>query len=363
MLPMLASGSEAELQKATTLSGLSWSLMAAIGSSTGGLLVALFGVKGCFCIDSMTYLTSAALLAYRVQGTFLPTEEETKRKRRASSITVRRRTSINGCSGNNGTTELIWGSSELHAAIEHEEQEFLVENGNHDDTDLIVVEQNHWFMFLYGLRFAFVESPFVGCYALLKGTAALAFGATDVLNVSFSTRGTENNPQLTSFKLGALFGCVGIGCIIGSVLCDKLVSLSRPLRIVRLCLLGFLLISLGCLTMGLFPDYFVFICLSGVVRSTGSSLVWINSVLLLQKYSPPILLGRVQSIDFASALFGEAVSAMGGGLLMDNAGVTPEQLSILLACISLGWFIFWSPFLAFKTPKEPYSSSDKGPLS
>ncbi|KAG7342466.1 major facilitator superfamily transporter [Nitzschia inconspicua] len=356
MLPMLANDSDSELQKATTLSGLTWSLMAAIGSSTGGLLVAVFGVQGCFMIDSLTYLISATLLAYRVEGTFVATEEEKKKqKKRASSITITR-TTTNGCAVNNGGSDVFWTNAEFHAAIQHEEHQCIVDGGTDDDGDLTPEQQSQWSMFLYGLRFAFVDSPMVGCYALLKGTAALAFGATDVLNVSFSARGTEDNPSLTSFKLGALFGCVGIGCIIGSVLCDMLVALSRPLTIVRLCLTGFLLISLGCLTMGLFPDHFVCICLSGVVRSTGSSLVWINSVLLLQKYSPPILLGRVQSIDVASALLGEAISAMGGGLLMDNAGISPEQLSILLACISIGWFVFWSPFLACKTPKVPFSS-------
>ena len=106
--------------------------------------------------------------------------------------------------------------------------------------------------------------------------------------------------------------------------------------------------------MGMFPDHFAAICFSGVVRSTGSSLIWINSVLLLQKYSPPILLGRVQSIDVASALLGEAISALGGGLLMDDAGVSPENLSFLLAIIAFGFFTFWTPFLAFKTPQEPY---------
>jgi MFS family permease len=362
MLPMLASNSQSELQKATTLSSLTWSLMAAIGSSTGGLLVALFGVQGCFLIDSMTYLISAALLSYRVKGTFLATEEEKKQKQRASSILVRR-TSTTSCAGNNAVgSELMWGNSEFHAVIQQEEQQCLID-GDDNAAVIAVNHQSQWSMFLYGLRFAFVESPMVGCYALLKGTASLAYGATDVLNVSFSARGTEDDPQLTSFKLGALFGCVGIGCIIGSSLCDMLVTLSHPLRIARLCLVGFFLLALGCLTMGLFPDHFVCICLSGVVRSTGSSLIWINSVLLIQKYSPLILLGRVQSIDLASGLLGEAVSAMGGGLLMDNAGVSPEQLSILLACISIGWFLFWSPFLSFKTPKVPYSSDGSSQTS
>ena len=77
------------------------------------------------------------------------------------------------------------------------------------------------------------------------------------MNVVFSSRNSETNPQRTSLKLGILFGCVGIGCIIGSTLCDLLVTLSQPLRIVRLCLVGYCLIALGALLMGMLGDSFL----------------------------------------------------------------------------------------------------------
>jgi MFS family permease len=355
MIPMLANKSESELQKATTLNGLTWSLMAAIGSSTGGLLVASFGVNGCFVVDSVTYLTSAYLLTNHVKGRYMATEEERKQKQRTSSLTITRTSTTNGTCAANPQTPLF-GSSELAASV----QRNLDDDSNHYNDDdrvsepLRTVQTSQWDMFVHGIKFAFVLSPTVGAYALLKGTAALAYGATDILNVSFSARGNEDDAQLTSFKLGALFGCVGLGCIIGSTMCDLLVTLSQPLHIVRLCLMGYCLIALGCLIMGMFPDHFGLICLSGIVRSTGSSLIWINSVLLLQKYSPPMLLGRVQSIDVASALFGEAVSALGGGLLMDNVGVSAEHLSMALAALSICFFAFWTPFLSFKTPTESY---------
>jgi hypothetical protein len=310
-------------------------------------------VQGCFMIDSATYLISAALLKYRVKGTFLATEEEMQQKRRASSISViMTRTSTTGSCANNQGPEKFLDSSEFNATLQRQ-----IDLGDDEkSSEFVSVQQSQWAMLLYGFRFAFVEEPLVGAYALLKGTAALAFGATDVLNVSFSARGSEDDPEKTSLKLGALFCCVGIGCIGGSMLCDMLVTLSQPLRIVRLCLVGYIVMSLGCLMMGMFPDQFACICLSGIIRSSGSSLIWINSVLLLQKYSPPIVLGRIRSIDVAAALLGEAVSAMGAGLLMDNLAVSPEQLSLLLAVVSLGVFFFWTPFLAFHTPKEPFSS-------
>jgi len=363
MLPLLASSSDQELQKATTLSGVTWSLMAALGSSTGGLLVALFGVQGCFILDSLTYLVSAVLLLYGVKGSYLATNEDDtniphnkqqqRQRRRASSVS---KTSTTGGSGNGGQ-EFLVASLELQTSFAEEDE---------NDTDNPSMDQlpsppqprqqpktqSELSMLMYGLRFAFLESPLVGAYALLKGAAATAYGATDVLNVSFSSRGSEDVPSTTSLKLGILFGCVGVGCIIGSTLCDLLVTLSRPLRIVRSCLGGYCLISLGCLLMAQFPDYFAWICVSGIIRSVGSSLIWINSTLLLQKYSPPVLLGRVRSIDVSAALFGEAFSALGGGLLMDNLDVSPERLSLLLSLVAVGCFLFWTPLLGFRTPKE-----------
>lgn len=48
IIPLLVQNEE-ELQKATTLSGISWSFIAAFGSATGGFLVTWLGMRGCFC--------------------------------------------------------------------------------------------------------------------------------------------------------------------------------------------------------------------------------------------------------------------------------------------------------------------------
>ena len=373
MLPLLANKSQHELQKATTLSGVTWSLMAAIGSSTGGLFVALFGLVGCFIVDSLTYVISALLLTYGVHGSYLVSDEEEKlqqkqqqQRSRSSSISltattttaVITKTSTTGGSGNGGPDNLalaienITDSEDQSSTVDLDDTEQQLPTTTttpKQSTSSGATPKNTTFM--YGLQFAFIECPLVGAYALLKCTAGLAYGPCDVLNVVFSSRNSETNPQRTSLKLGILFGCVGIGCIIGSTLCDLLVTLSQPLRIVRLCLVGYCLIALGALLMGMFPNHFEFICVSGVIRSIGSSLIWINSTLLLQKYTPPTLLGRVRAIDVAGALFGEAFSALGGGLLMDKKGISPENLSIMISVVAMGCFVLWSPIIGFRTPK------------
>jgi MFS family permease len=391
IVPLLVS-SEAELEKATTLSSVTWSLVAAMGSSLGGAVVAVFGVRGCFVVDSMTYLLSAAFLAYGVKGSFVATEEEVK-KRRSTIVSVMevgeivgrtqpQRKSGNGDGDGAATTAPATAavpkvhhppkkprsssitiqstSGAVNCLIDMEAEGVGIlltktDDLTHTITTTSASSRSQLSMFLQGIRYAFVIEPTVGAYALLKGSAALTYGGTDVLNVAFSALGSSSSggdvqqqqqQHQTSIRLGILFACVGIGCIIGSTLCDVYASLTRPQQIVPLGLSGFALMSFGCLLMGLFPQHFVFICVSGIIRSTGSSLLWICSTLLVQKYSPPTMLGRIQSIDLAAGLFGEASSAMGGGLLLDNVdGFTPERLALVLAGIAFASYIFWNIYL------------------
>lgn len=49
ILPQMVDDDEF-LKMATTLTGLAWSLMAAVGSSLGGVLLPIIGFRGCFCV-------------------------------------------------------------------------------------------------------------------------------------------------------------------------------------------------------------------------------------------------------------------------------------------------------------------------
>uniref|UniRef100_A0A7S4ER63 Major facilitator superfamily (MFS) profile domain-containing protein n=1 Tax=Pseudo-nitzschia australis TaxID=44445 RepID=A0A7S4ER63_9STRA len=346
-----------ELKKGTTLIGLTWSLMAALGSSLGGVLVAAFGIEGCFVIDSVTYLLSAIILYYGVEGNYNVT---TSSKNTSLSDVERWRRSSLSCSNEEnevvidadcaptGETTILLPEKQRGSRDESREEDQQQKDATNDDSN----SASSLTMYVRGLRFLLVQEPLVGTYALLKGSAAWAYGAADVLNVAFSARGSETNLSLTSLKLGILFGSIGVGCIIGSILTDVLSSLSRPKRIVKLCLMGYVSMSIGLFQMALFPNFFASICISGVVRSMGASVIWINSTLLVQKFTPPGLLGRVNSIETGVALLGEALSALGAGLLMDYMGISPEGLSLILAAVALCWFLIWSP-LAFRSPKIP----------
>lgn len=315
--------------------------MAAVGSALGGVLVAAFGIQGCFVIDSITYLISAAIMYFGVKGNY-----------NASSITrsIDQPVEEKADKHNPDDEELSLLEEDCGSQKEVPLSDPKGYNDG-DDNDLIDLDHSDssggFHLFGRGLKFLFLKKPLVGACALLKGSASLVYGAVDVLNVAFSTRGSESDPSKTSFKLGMLFGCVGVGCIIGSAASDAFSDLSLPRRTARVCMGGFLSMGIGMLWMSAIPDVFTFVCLSTVIRSIGSAVVWINSSLLIQKFTPPGLLGRVSSFDSGVALCAEALSALGGGMLMDQRGLSPEGLTLILGCIALCFFFFWSP-LAFR---------------
>ena len=384
------SNSDEELKKATTLYALCWSLMAALGSAVGGVLVATFGIQGCFIIDAITYLLSALILQWGVHGNFkvtttttqsaVPTTDTTgnEAEKAAAAENVaydhpgrrlqRRRSSsssVASCVSSSHTLIISSGGGCPPTATTICSITKNVVDDNDDDTSTGISRSSNedqqskktisatpptlWMLYLEGIAFA-IQNPILGSYVLLKGSMAIAFGAADVLNVRFSARGNANNASLTSLKLGAVFGCVGLGCILGSVVTDTGTSLSRPLGLARVCLLGFVCNALGFYLLSLFPDNFDMVLISVIIRTCGCSTSWITSSLLLQKFTPIHLLGRIQSLDTGIAYLGEAVSAYVGGVCMDEPyNVSPEYLSFLLATVAVCFFFVWSP-LAFKGP-------------
>jgi MFS family permease len=109
------------------------------------------------------------------------------------------------------------------------------------------------------------------------------------------------------------------------------------------CLYSLLLSAVGTLLTGL-PSPFWILCVWSAVRSMGSSVLWINSSLLLQKFSHAEMLGRVSAMEYALALFAEALSAVLAGVLQDNLSWTAEEVSIGLGAfgvvLSLAWGVY-----------------------
>lgn len=282
MVPLLVTEEE-YLKKATTLTGLAWSLMAAFGAGLGGFAVAAFGIKYCFILDSLTFVGSAMLM-YMVGGTWSAVDRLSEKYE--SSLHQVMAMTMDGCS--------------------------------------------------------YLRQSFFGSLIFLKASVSLIYGACDVLNVAFSERGSTTY-ESSSRKLGLLFSLVGVGCIIGPLVCDRYTSMDKLSTLQLASLYSIIAATVGVLGMGLFHPFF-YTCLFTVVRSAGSSATWIYSSILLQTFSSPEKLGRVLSVDYALALLCESFGALTSGILMDNYHFEPEQVSLLMATTGAILSVFWIIF-------------------
>jgi len=220
LLSSIGKSYDQELKKATTLMSLTWSLMAAVGSALGGVLVATFGIQGCYWIDSLTYLLAMLLLQFGVSGNFNVFIEDDlndalrqlSRRQSSSSqmlVTNRRRSSLAmACDGN----PLMGAGMRMSVAMELDDDDLflnedLLDDNNETTTTKPTSNDN---MLVQGLKFAFVQEPLVGSYALLKGCMSLTVAAQSILNVRFSETKDDNNED-SSMRLGFLFACIGLG--------------------------------------------------------------------------------------------------------------------------------------------------------
>lgn len=286
IVPLMVS-TEGDLKKATTLSVLAWSLMAAIGAALGGLFVAIMGIQLCFVVDSMSYLVSALLIQW-IGGEY------------------------NAAEGHERKYESVW-------------------------------EQIKG-MTVDGARY--LCSSFFGGIVFVKASGAILFGASDVLNVSFAERDVEAEGN-ASLRMGAIFAASGIGCLLGPLGADYAKGETPPASYLQLGFIGGLsFLTAGYFALGLTQN-FLLICLISVFRAAGSSLLWIDSSVILQMFSAPHVLGRVMAVEYAIATLMEALSAVFAGYSQDHFDMTPQGVSLVLSAmgtvIALMWSIYhWS---------------------
>lgn len=185
---------------------------------------------------------------------------------------------------------------------------------------------------------AYLRASFFGTLVLVKASGALVYGASDVLNVSFSERVKDNH---SSERLGALFAIVGIGCLLGPLVADRLTTMSDPTSLQLACIVAMAIEALGALGMAAFNPFWC-ICLMTGFRAAGSSVLWVDSSLLLQKFSAPEMLGRVFSVDYSLANLTEAMAALLCGVLQDRAHLSAQYASLVFAGIGSLVVVAWS---------------------
>lgn len=292
--------SDAQLKKATTLEGLTWSVMQALGAAASGWIVGALGIRMCFVVDGLSYGISAIGLGF-VSGSYKVIDDTQKVALKSSTSSA------------NGPT---------------------------------ISPLRHFYkMAIDGGQYLY--QSYFGALVFLKGTAALGYGACDILNVAFAEQtpaGEVAAAMESNGRIGILFSLVGVGCLVGPLVAEPWIHVERPITLQTSCLLAFLLSTVGYFGWATIP-YFWSICIFAVIRAAGSSNIWIHSTLLLQKLSAPRMLGRVLATDYAIALVGEALAAYLCGVFMDNHPTwTPYQISMTLAILTTvltgGWLFY-----------------------
>jgi len=65
-------------------------------------------------------------------------------------------------------------------------------------------------------------------------------------------------------------------------------------------------------------------------RAAGSSMVWVYSSVMLQLMTHKNILGRILSIEFATAIFAEGVSSFVAAFLLDKAGFKETTVCLII---------------------------------
>jgi MFS family permease len=278
-----------ELVPANALDSLTWSTMLAFGALLGGIVAATLGIAQAFFLDALTFLLSAVLIS-RIAG---PIRAE--------------------------RTVLARGSL---------------------------------FEFMDGLRYLRKQIFILGV-ALVKAGGALAWGAinvleityaTEVFQVDFSAFGLSFATAIDSGTavLGLIYFVSGLGTGLGPLVLRRWLG-DAPIRQRWAISLGFGFMTLGLLLLSIAPSLGLF-SLGTLVRTVGSGTIWVFSAALLQMIVPDGLRGRVFAFEFAALTLTQSLSTFWAGFAQDTLGLTVRHVSLTMAIVAailgLSWLIF-----------------------
>ena len=149
-----------------------------------------------------------------------------------------------------------------------------------------------------------------------------------------------------SVTLGLIYACVGVGCQLGPLLwnhCtpqkEKSLLFAVVIAFVQMGISYVLLVYSGSLgrIWGMFA--------ATVLRTMGSSIVWIYSTLLLQRAVSGHMQGRVFAIEQAICVLSEIGSIVLGGIFFDRLEWSVEEtcqvMGLVGGCVSLFWMLVY----------------------
>ncbi|MCB0190730.1 MAG: MFS transporter [Anaerolineae bacterium] len=281
-----------DLITANALSGATWSSMLALGAATGGLITALLGVTSAFIIDAATYLVSAYLITRIAFPSKIMEGEATT------------------------STEAGWQS------------------------------------FIEGLNYL-RERPEVLAITLLKASSAIAFGAIEIVQVSFAE---EFFPLAgnSSATLGLIYFVVGLGTGLGPIVAQHF-SKDRLWPMYYAILIAYGVMFLGCLLLGWAPTLTI-VLMGTFIRTVGTGINWVYSSSLIQMSVPDNFLGRIFAFDLAMTTLAASASTFWGGWAKDTLAYTAHQISLSMAgvCFIAGviWMLYLITYARKHTPSQ-----------
>jgi MFS family permease len=139
--------------------------------------------------------------------------------------------------------------------------------------------------------------------------------------------------------LGVMFGAFGLGAVLGPLIANRISDASEG-SLKQWIAIGFALMIVGWLTIGLAPSLWI-VAVGCAMRGSGGSINWTFSSVLIQMKVPDAYLGRVFGFDFMLFFLALSGSVLFSGYLLDELALDPRRLVLYFAAATLGPLTFW----------------------
>lgn len=282
-----------DLVTANALDSVTWSTMLALGALIGGLVAAAFGIATAFIIDAFSFLLSAWFIKGIVRPATGDEGQKTENEQRSAPAIQNPKSKVQNRPG--------------------------------------------WFDFVDGLRYLRGE-PFILAIALVKGAGSLAWGAVNVLEITFAERIFPIGNGATG-TLGILYAISGLGTGLGPLLLRRWLG-DAPYRLRWAIGVGFLMLAAGIFGVSQSPSL-PWLGFSTLIRTIGSGTVWVFSAALLQMVVPDRVRGRVFAFEFAFLTLTQSISTFWAGLAQDSLALDVRQVALVMSGVALAGGALW----------------------